>query len=130
MDTALPPKFPFILDRNFAKANCTGNQVCTSCDRVVLGQNIIYSLKFYKFCSSYICMQSAIEQRVTITSIAFRDFFSFVSKRNGGNCVQVHRLKSNLWCQVPQALEGKTASIWMGMHFILELIFFDNHSRF
>ena len=36
MDTALPQKFPFILDRNLAKANCTGNQVCTSCDTVVL----------------------------------------------------------------------------------------------
>ena len=23
MDTALPQKFPFILDRNLAKANCT-----------------------------------------------------------------------------------------------------------
>ena len=38
MDTALPQKFPFILDRNLAKANCTGNQVCTSCDIVVLAQ--------------------------------------------------------------------------------------------
>ena len=37
MDTALPQKCPFILDRNLAKANCTGNQVCTSCDTVVLG---------------------------------------------------------------------------------------------
>ena len=37
MDTALPQKIPFILDRNLAKANCTGNHVCTSCDRVVLG---------------------------------------------------------------------------------------------
>ena len=37
MDTALPQKFPFILDRNLAKANCTGNRVCTSCDTVVLG---------------------------------------------------------------------------------------------
>ena len=36
MDTALPQKFPFILDRNLAKANCTGNRVCTSCDIVVL----------------------------------------------------------------------------------------------
>ena len=30
-------KFSFILDRNLAKANCTGNRVCTSCDIVVLG---------------------------------------------------------------------------------------------
>ena len=40
MDTALPQKFPFILDRNLAKANCTGNRVCMSCDTVVLGWNI------------------------------------------------------------------------------------------
>ena len=26
MDTALPQKFPFILDRNLAKANCTENR--------------------------------------------------------------------------------------------------------
>ena len=37
MDTALPQKIPFNLDRNLAKANCTENQVCTSCDKVVLG---------------------------------------------------------------------------------------------
>ena len=37
MDTALPQKFPFILDRNLAKANCTGNRVFTSYDTVVLG---------------------------------------------------------------------------------------------
>ena len=36
MDTALTQKFPFILDRNLAKANYTGNRVCTSCDTVVL----------------------------------------------------------------------------------------------
>ena len=36
MDTALPQKFPFILDRNLAKANCTEDRVCTSCDKVVL----------------------------------------------------------------------------------------------
>ena len=39
MDTALPQKFPFILDRNLVKANCTGNQVCTSYDTVVLAWN-------------------------------------------------------------------------------------------
>ena len=36
MDTARLQKFLFILDRNLAKANCTGNHVCTSCDKVVL----------------------------------------------------------------------------------------------
>ena len=41
MDTALPQKFPFILDRKLAKANCTENHVCTSCDSVVLD---IYSI--------------------------------------------------------------------------------------
>ena len=37
MDTALTQKFPFILDMNLVKANCTENHVCTSCDIVVLG---------------------------------------------------------------------------------------------
>ena len=36
MDTALPQKFLFILDRNLAKAYCTEDRVCTSCDKVVL----------------------------------------------------------------------------------------------
>ena len=36
MDASLPQKFPFILDRNLAKANCTEDRVCTSCDKVVL----------------------------------------------------------------------------------------------
>ena len=40
MDTAITHKFPFILDRNLAKANCTGNHVCTSCDTVVLGTRV------------------------------------------------------------------------------------------
>ena len=39
MDTALPQKFPFILDRNLAKANYTGNQVSTSCDVVAFASN-------------------------------------------------------------------------------------------
>ena len=47
MDTALPQKFPFILDRNLAKANCTGNQVCTSCDIVVLGLHAFCYSKVY-----------------------------------------------------------------------------------
>ena len=48
MDTALPQKFPFILYRNLAKANCTGNQVCTSCDIVVLdyGKNLLLCVSF------------------------------------------------------------------------------------
>ena len=42
MDTALTQKFPFILDRNLAKANCTENHVCTSCDKVVLELNLCF----------------------------------------------------------------------------------------
>ena len=40
MDTALPQKFPFILDRNLAKANCTENHVCKSCDKAVLTERV------------------------------------------------------------------------------------------
>ena len=46
MDTALTLKFPFILDRNLAKANCTENHVCTSCDKVVLGY-LLNTLSIY-----------------------------------------------------------------------------------
>ena len=56
MDTALPQKFPFILDRNLAKANCTGNRVCTSCDTVVL--DII--IKRYAFISLNIVVLSLV----------------------------------------------------------------------
>ena len=40
MDTALPQKCSFVLGKNLAKANCTGNRVCTSCDIVVLDLRI------------------------------------------------------------------------------------------
>ena len=46
MDTALSQKFPFILDRNLAKANCTENHVCTSCDTEVLGKRIQNTVTF------------------------------------------------------------------------------------
>ena len=38
MILALYWKFPFILNRNLAKANCTEDRVCTFCDTVVLGK--------------------------------------------------------------------------------------------
>ena len=44
MDTALPQKFPFILDRNLAKANRTGNRVSTSCD---IASSLAWKLKLY-----------------------------------------------------------------------------------
>ena len=40
MDTALPQKILFILDRNLAKANCTEDRVWTSCDTVVLASRL------------------------------------------------------------------------------------------
>ena len=59
MDTALPQKFPFILDRNLEKANCTENRVCTSCDIVVLGSykliyNITINYAVYGYVITYI----------------------------------------------------------------------------
>ena len=40
MDTDLPQKCLFILDMNLAKANCTEDRVCTSCDTVVLDRHL------------------------------------------------------------------------------------------
>ena len=51
MDTALPQKFPFVLDRNLAKANCTENRACTSWDTEVLDFTvyIVYLPPVYKY---------------------------------------------------------------------------------
>ena len=57
MDTALPQKFPFILDRNLAKANCTEDRICTSCDTVVLGFHIKTVNSFVIFCTNILCLQ-------------------------------------------------------------------------
>ena len=56
MDTALPQKFPFILDSNLEKANCTEDRVCTSCDKVVLVSStkpVITYLKIGHFQTDY-----------------------------------------------------------------------------
>ena len=60
MDTALPQKFPFILDRNLAKAYCTGNRVCTSCDIVVL--DIYIYIYIYKLMVKSIKPATAVRQ--------------------------------------------------------------------
>ena len=39
-DTGTVLKIPFILDRNLAKANCTEDRVCMSCNKVVLGKGL------------------------------------------------------------------------------------------
>ena len=57
MDTALPQKFPFNLDRNLAKANSIENRVCTSCDTVDLA--LIVNDLFLKFYPNF-CLQSAL----------------------------------------------------------------------
>ena len=63
MDTALPQKFPFILDRNLAKANSTENRVCPSCDTVGLApwyayiyiyMHILTYNYLYKWAASFI----------------------------------------------------------------------------
>ena len=56
MDTALPQKFPFILDRNLAKANCTENHVCTFCDKVVLGQGV------KKMCKNFMVIRHSTKE--------------------------------------------------------------------
>ena len=57
MDTALPQKFPFILDRNLSKANCTENRVCTSCDTVVLVRSIVYHILNTYIDKLFVCIK-------------------------------------------------------------------------
>ena len=62
MDTALPQKFPFILDRNLAKANCTGIHLCTSCDTVVLEGSLYKHAIHENADMSLVCDKSDITQ--------------------------------------------------------------------
>ena len=84
MDTALPQKFPFILDRNLAKANCTENHVCTSCDKVVLGLCLmIFDLLRCSTASYLACLYFAdfrIPRRVFQES---REFTGCETRRTG-----------------------------------------------
>ena len=68
MDTALPQKFPFILDRNLAKANCAGNRFCTSCDIVVLGKILIHSVQINELSSGAISPLIVATSRVRFRS--------------------------------------------------------------
>ena len=78
MDTALPQKIPFILDRNLAKANGTENHVCTSCDKGVLGLtrcsvSVWNDVQFFfnlKWCS--ISSLAAPFFRIAIVSFKFK----------------------------------------------------------
>ena len=74
MDTALTQKFPFILDRNLAKANCTGNRVCTSCDTVVLVLTLFSIANIHT--STMIIMDS------TVTSCCKHETAAVITLRN------------------------------------------------
>ena len=71
-DTGTVLKISFILDRNLAKANCTEDHVCTSCDKVVLVSDIylyvnrlliyywkliIRNISVFKNCHHRLCQQ-------------------------------------------------------------------------
>ena len=86
MDTALSQKFPFILDRNLAKANCTGNQVCTSCDTVVLTkhkkinriqsqQKSTHSTKKYSYVTTLAMMQHEVQIEFEIMKDCYTKLF-------------------------------------------------------
>ena len=87
MDTALPQKFPFILDRNLAKENCTENRVCTSCDTVALGRsltwyNIIYYNMAYNIVIQYNIKYISGSLQVLTRPNIMKCSSSYVSKRS------------------------------------------------
>ena len=88
MDTALPQKFPFILDRNLARAKSTENPVCTSCVTVVLGDSLyILYIYIYMCVCMYIYLyyrllfkRNTIKSRtmfVKLTNLFFNEFSIF-----------------------------------------------------
>ena len=74
MDTALPQKFPFILDRNLAKANLTENQVCTSCDIVVV---VCVYIATSNFTACYLIFNIFIFKSFFSNSLIFQCFIFF-----------------------------------------------------
>ena len=81
MDTALPQKFPFILDRNLVKVNCTENRIRTSCDILILGPSGVF----------YIISCGFMRNMITIfadADIANDDSYCLYIKKSG----------SQLWC--------------------------------
>ena len=80
MDTALAQKFSFILDRNLAKANCTGNRVCTSCDAVVLVLYIINFILLFVHMLSYNQLASCI---ILLTKLKLRHFANILCSLAG-----------------------------------------------
>ena len=94
MDTAFPQKIPFILDRNLAKANCTEDRVCTSCDKVVLAYTL--SLPF---------LQDFIVKGFIMTLVSKLDPSSgqwrLPAKINDGTAsllVSISNTVKNYWC--------------------------------
>ena len=85
MDTALPQKFPFILDRNLAKANCIGKHVCTSCDIVVLVHNpyIVYP---YSIITDYVTSPNAqtVDAKYHNDDMEWGDEYSYQHKHGVG----------------------------------------------
>ena len=75
MDTALPQKLPFILDRNLAKANCAGNRVCTSCDTVVLCCN-----PFNDVIATLLWIAMLLQNRALTITFTTNYYFHFVDK--------------------------------------------------
>ena len=74
MILALYYKFLFILDRNLAKANCTENRVCMSCNTVVLDPNIKRLASSALHCSTAACLDEVL-------STVKATFFSCICRR-------------------------------------------------
>ena len=76
-------KFPFVLDRNLAKANSTENQVRTSCDIVVLGIKQ-FTFKWYEdgsyfsFCFLPLCSMTVYIKK--IMDIYFQTNYYYAKK--------------------------------------------------
>ena len=113
MDTALPQKFPFILDKNLAKANCTENRVCTSCDTVVLGLCLCHNPSDH-YCLQALLLRLAAVQIERIVCLV-REYISRVeSLATHARVLSAHRA---LFCGYP--LDVRVTAEGSNIHFFL-----------
>ena len=86
MDTTLTQKFPFILNRNLAKANCTENHACTSCDTVVLdlpsfeggGGELIGNTFLLSLSSSITILTISNNSNDTLSLLSLKLYYTFL----------------------------------------------------
>ena len=117
MDTALPQKFPFILDRNLAKANCTENHVCTSCDTLVLDFELCHSCCKRAISSHLLIALERGDDNIFARVWLFKGLRAFSSRSQNKEIPSSEKTKTNLlmWLKILNVLRELYTRTYIGL---------------